>query len=148
MSSPNEEKTNCAKHGTVAQALFGFDLVCSTCLREYHEALDKCPGERIQRELERRMVCGDPDVVRKKVWPKFFEKILSGEKRFEVRLADFECKKGDLLSLEEWDPETQEYTGRKVTKTVGYMLNTNDVDFWCPQDIKVYGLLVMQLEEV
>lgn len=86
-------------------------------------------------------------VICKKTWPEFFEKILSGEKRFEVRLADFDCKKGDVVVLEEWDPATQEYTGRRITKIVGYTLNTNDLDFLCPQDIKVYGLLVMQLED-
>jgi hypothetical protein len=88
-----------------------------------------------------------PNTIRKKTWPAFFEKVLSGEKRFEVRLADFKCEEGDLLVLEEWDPNTQEYTGRSITKKVGYSLNTIDLDFLCPQDIKVYGLLVMQLED-
>ena len=149
MTSPTTTKVNCSKHGTGTAALFGFDYVCSECLKEYYEALDKCPGERIQRELERRMICGDPNVIRKKTWPAYFEKVLSGEKRFEVRLADFECKEGDLLVLEEWDPETEEYTGRHLTKKIGYTLNTKDLvlDVYGPDYVAKTGLLVMQLEE-
>ena len=45
--------------------------------------------------------------IEKKVWPKFFQKILDGDKTFELRLADFECKPGDILVLKEWDPETK-----------------------------------------
>jgi len=148
MSNPTEQETNCPKHGSVARALFGFDYVCSECLREYHEALDRCPGERIQREIERRMICGDPKVIRKKTWPEYFEKVLNGEKRFELRIADdTNYEEGDLLVLEEWDPETQQLTGRHVTRRIGYMLNTKDLDFICPQDVKHLGLLVMQLED-
>lgn len=39
--------------------------------------------------------------IEKKVWPQYFEKILSGEKTFEIRLADFECGLGDVLLLKE-----------------------------------------------
>jgi len=88
-----------------------------------------------------------PNTIHKKTWPAFFEKVLSGEKRFEVRLADFKCEPGDTLILEEWDPETKELTGRTITKRIGYMLNTNDLEFLDPQDVELYGLLVMQLED-
>lgn len=43
-------------------------------------------------------------VVDKKVWPEFFQLILDGKKKFELRLADFECRPGDVLRLCEWDP--------------------------------------------
>jgi len=39
--------------------------------------------------------------IEKKVWPEYFEKILNKEKNFELRLADFECKKDDILVLKE-----------------------------------------------
>lgn len=42
-------------------------------------------------------------IIRKKIWPEFFEAVKSGKKRFEVRLADFKIKEGDKLVLEEWD---------------------------------------------
>jgi len=54
--------------------------------------------------------------IEKKVWPKFFQKILDGDKTFELRLADFECKLGDILVLREWDSEIKEYTGRVLEK--------------------------------
>jgi len=37
----------------------------------------------------------------KKIWPKYFQKILEGDKTFELRLADFECNPGDILVLKE-----------------------------------------------
>lgn len=37
----------------------------------------------------------------KKIWPEYFDKISNGEKKFELRLADWECKPGDTLVLRE-----------------------------------------------
>jgi len=52
--------------------------------------------------------------IHKKVWLEYFEQIISGKKKFELRLADFEVNEGDILVLEEWDNKKKEYTGRKV----------------------------------
>ena len=49
--------------------------------------------------------------IHKKTWPKYFQEILEGKKKFEVRLADFEVKEGDTLILEEYDPDIKKYTG-------------------------------------
>ncbi|MFW9878361.1 MAG: DUF3850 domain-containing protein, partial [Candidatus Thorarchaeota archaeon] len=35
--------------------------------------------------------------IEKKTWPEYFKKIVNKEKNFELRLADFKCKKGDTL---------------------------------------------------
>jgi len=35
--------------------------------------------------------------IHKKVWPEYFEQILSGRKKLELRLADFEVREGDTL---------------------------------------------------
>ena len=59
--------------------------------------------------------------VEKKVWPEYFEQILSGSKTFELRLNDFDIAEGDTLLLKEWNPETKTYTGRETTRTVGYV---------------------------
>ena len=53
-------------------------------------------------------------VINKKVWREYFEKIISGKKKFELRLADFEVNEGHTLVLEEWDKDKKEYTGRQV----------------------------------
>lgn len=52
-------------------------------------------------------------LIHKKIWSKYFELVKAGKKRFELRLADFDVEEGDVLVLEEWDPETKKYTGRK-----------------------------------
>lgn len=85
--------------------------------------------------------------IRKKIWPEFFERVKSGKKKFELRLADFECKEGDILILEEWNPENKKYTGRKIEKKVGYVIRTKDEKFWKKEDIDKYGFQVIGFEE-
>lgn len=85
--------------------------------------------------------------IHKKIWPEFFEKILSGEKKFEIRLDDFHVKSGDILILEEWDPKTKNYTGRKIKKKISYLLHTKDMYFWDDQEILDHGFVVMSLED-
>jgi ribosomal protein S17 len=84
--------------------------------------------------------------IEKKVWPEFFEKILSGEKNFDVRLADFECKPGDFFVLKEWSPETKEYTGRVIEKEVGYVLKTKEQKFWPKEDIEKHGFQIISFK--
>ncbi len=84
--------------------------------------------------------------IEKKIWPEFFEGILSGDKTFEIRLGDFECRRGDRLVLREYDPRTKEYTGRKIEKTVTYVAKLNDMSnkrFWSEEEIKKYGFQVI-----
>jgi len=83
-------------------------------------------------------------VIRKKIWTEYFEKILSGEKKFELRLADFEVEKGDTLILEEYNPDKQEYTGRKIEKKVGCVMKTKNLKFWPEEEIKKYGYQIIQ----
>ena len=84
--------------------------------------------------------------IEKKVWPKYFQKIIDGDKNFELRLADWECNDGDVLVLKEWDPKTKEYTGRVVEKEVGYIIKTKDVDFWPKEDIEKYGYQIISFK--
>ncbi|NQU77983.1 DUF3850 domain-containing protein [Candidatus Falkowbacteria bacterium] len=85
--------------------------------------------------------------ISKKCWPKYFEKILTGKKRFELRLADFQVNEGDFLLLREWDPKTGEYTGRETEKKVGYVVKTKDCEkFWSKKEIDKYGFQIIQIE--
>lgn len=84
--------------------------------------------------------------INKKVWREFFEQIISGKKRFELRLADFEVKEGDILVLEEWDKDKQEYTGRKVEVVATYIFKTKDQAFWLPEEVEKYGFQIIQFE--
>jgi hypothetical protein len=84
--------------------------------------------------------------IEKKIWPEFFDKILFGEKNFELRLADFECKPGDILVLKEWDPKTGEYTGRQIDKQMTYVLKTKEINFWPPEEVEKYGYQIISLK--
>lgn len=58
-----------------------------------------------------------------KTWPVYFGAVLAGAKTFEVRKDDGRgFQAGDSLILEEWDPETQEYTGARALVSVTYVL--------------------------
>ena len=39
--------------------------------------------------------------IEKKVKEKYFKEVVDGKKRFEVRLADFDCEPGDTIVLKE-----------------------------------------------
>lgn len=54
--------------------------------------------------------------IRKKTWPTYFHKVLSGEKKVELRIADFECKPGDVLVLEEWTRKRKHILGEPYEK--------------------------------
>lgn len=85
--------------------------------------------------------------IEKKTWPELFQKILNGEKTFEVRLADFECKPEDVLVLREYNPSKKKYTGRVIEKKVGFMFNTKDLKYWSKEDINKFGLYVITLKD-
>lgn len=86
-------------------------------------------------------------IIKKKIWPQYFEAVASGKKKFELRLNDFEIKEGDTLSLEEWNPETKEYTVRKIEKKVTYVGRFKiDELFWPEEEIRKKGIQVISLE--
>ena len=57
-----------------------------------------------------------------KCWPEFFSAILTGSKNFEVRKNDRKFEVGDVLFLREWEPNTEQYTGRELRRHVTYVL--------------------------
>ncbi len=85
-------------------------------------------------------------VIEKKILTKYFEKVQSGEKTFELRLADWDCEPGDALVLNEVD-ENGNLTGRSITKRVGSVVKTKDLEFWRQQEIEKYGYQVISLLE-
>lgn len=83
-------------------------------------------------------------VIKKKIWPEYFSLIKSGKKKFEIRLADFKIQEGDILILEEWNPNKKEYTGRKIQKKAKYILKFNIDKFGQEKEIKKKGLYIIQ----
>ncbi|WKZ26560.1 MAG: NUDIX domain-containing protein [Candidatus Paceibacterota bacterium] len=84
--------------------------------------------------------------IHKKVWREYFEKIISGKKKLELRLADFEINEGDTLILEEWDKDKKEYTGRKFEAVATYILKTKDQTFWSQEEVEKHGFQIIQFE--
>ncbi|MED4852257.1 DUF3850 domain-containing protein [Caldifermentibacillus hisashii] len=64
-----------------------------------------------------------PKLHRLKIQPKYFEAVCDGKKSFEIRKNDRNFQVGDSLLLEEYNPETQEYTGRVVERKITYITN-------------------------
>lgn len=87
--------------------------------------------------------------IEKKVRPEYFQQILDGKKTFELRLHDFEICEGDTLVLKEWDPATRDYTGRELSRRVGYVSKWKIDDltrFWPREDIEKYGIQIISLK--
>jgi len=86
-------------------------------------------------------------IINKKIWPEYFEAVATGKKKYELRLNDFEIADGDTLILEEWNPKTKEYTGRKIEKKVTYVGKFRiDNLFWPEEEIKEKGIQIISLE--
>lgn len=81
--------------------------------------------------------------IEKKIWPQYFDAVASGEKTFELRLADFKCKPGDILVLREWNPESGEYTGRELEKKVSYIVRTKGQKFWSEENVAKHGFQIL-----
>lgn len=88
-------------------------------------------------------------VVTKKIDTIWFENILAGKKKFELRLADFDIAEGDTLRLEEWVGEGSErkFTGRYLEKEVTYILKFDLKDWAAKQpEILEKGIYAIQFE--
>jgi hypothetical protein len=63
---------------------------------------------------------------RLKCWPQFFEPIKRGEKTHDLRRADdrdFEV--GDRMLLEEFDPRTKSYSGRRLVVEITFITSAS-----------------------
>lgn len=56
-----------------------------------------------------------------KCWPEYFEPVWTGRKTFEIRKHDRPFCVGDTVILKEWNPSTEKYTQRLMTKFISYM---------------------------
>jgi len=82
----------------------------------------------------------EPKTHELKTWPEYFEAVLDGTKTFELREDDRKFSPGDELHLREWDPRTEDYTGREEFKRCGYIL-------YCHPGLRP-GYVIIQLEDV
>lgn len=86
----------------------------------------------------------------KKILPEYFQDIVDGKKKYELRLNDFNINVGDTLVLEEYtssDLKTREFTGRKIEKKVTYLKKFKIQDLWWSEvDIKEKGIQIISFE--
>jgi len=83
-----------------------------------------------------------PSAHELKTWPQQFLEIMNRVKEFEVRRNDRDFQEGDILFLREWDPETEQYTGRNVTCHVTHFLAGDQFGIkhgFCVMGIKLVG---------
>lgn len=57
-----------------------------------------------------------------KCWPEYFEDVWSGIKTFELRKDDRDYESGDHIEIQEYDPNTENYSGRVVGGNIPYVL--------------------------
>jgi len=85
-----------------------------------------------------------PRKIVKKILPIWFEKVASGEKQVEIRLADFDISEGDFLILREWDPIEQKFTGRELVKKVKRVHRVPIAEYYDVEKIKKYGIYLIE----
>ncbi|MBX0291433.1 DUF3850 domain-containing protein [Hymenobacter sp. HSC-4F20] len=69
-----------------------------------------------------------------KVWPACFAAVLTGSKTFDVRFNDRNFQIGDALLLREYEPESEQYSGRTTARWVSYLLQGGSFGIetgWC-----------------
>lgn len=83
--------------------------------------------------------------IEKKILPEYFDRIATGEKTYELRLADWKCEQGDTLILVEVNAKTKKPTGRTMRRKVGYVGKTKGLDFWTDKEIAEHGYQIISL---
>ena len=56
-----------------------------------------------------------------KIYPQYFEDVISGKKKFEIRKNDRKYRVGDILIVKEWD--NIKYSGREARAEVIYLID-------------------------
>lgn len=82
-----------------------------------------------------------------KSWPEFFEAILEGRKRHEIRRRDDrDFRVGNILLLQEFNPNLNEYTGREIKVEVTYITSADNPCALSPDALKAsYCILSIRL---
>ncbi|MCC2544905.1 DUF3850 domain-containing protein [Hymenobacter sp. BT175] len=69
-----------------------------------------------------------------KTWPACFAAVETGIKPFDVREDDRGFQRGDALLLREYEPDSEQYTGRTVVRWISYILTGGSFGVepgWC-----------------
>ena len=63
-----------------------------------------------------------------KLWPQYFKAAWVGDKTFEIRLNDRGFEERDEITLLEYDPKDDAYTGRTIDGVITYMTDYEQKD--------------------
>ena len=74
-----------------------------------------------------------------KLWPKYFKAAWVGDKTFEIRLNDRGFEERDEITLLEYDPKDDDYTGRTINGVITYMTNYEQKDGYVVFSYRVTG---------
>ena len=78
-----------------------------------------------------------------KTWPEYFNAVEDGKKKFEIRSTeDRKFYYGEHILLEEWDPETKQYSGKWIHVIVTYV-TAPDCPF-LPENTCVFGFVIVR----
>lgn len=83
--------------------------------------------------------------IEKNILPEYFNEILEGRKKYELRLADWGCNEGDILVLKERDVDGV-YTGREIEKEVTHVLKTKYQNHFSEEDVEKYGFQIISFK--
>ncbi len=75
-----------------------------------------------------------------KTWPQYFSEVVAGRKRFEIRKNDRDFNVGDCLVLQEWDPQTKQYTREMWAGRVDYLTNYEQKDGYVVMSLTPVGV--------
>ena len=78
-----------------------------------------------------------------KVHRQYYERIIAGSKTFEIRYNDRGYQRGDVVHLQEYDPDAvklgEGYSGRQCKAFIGHVTN-----LWQKENIVVFSLLSVE----
>ena len=78
-----------------------------------------------------------------KSYPEYYAAALKGRKPFEVRSNDRDYKVGDFLAINEYNPDSKEYTGKCFLVVIMYILNDPQ---YCKPGFAVLGIRRCKIE--
>ena len=82
-----------------------------------------------------------PQSHKLKTWPEYFQRVMTRQKTFELRKNDRDFQVGDKILLQEYDPQTQQYTGNEYHTYIKYMIE-NKPDLGLKPGYCIFGIEV------
>lgn len=84
-----------------------------------------------------------------KILPQYFERVVSGEKTFEIRENDRDFQTGDEIELKEFDKVMRKFTGRYVSGRISYIFHGGEYGLeqgYCVFSFKINKVAMEELK--